>query len=76
MEGIKKGATHCMIICDTWDLENGEEDFPLYIMPGENVSKKARSYKKRRGSIEYLKEVYNLKMNLEEQLEEETSMNF
>ncbi|WP_161821995.1 hypothetical protein [Sporotomaculum syntrophicum] len=41
-EDIKKGATHCLVNCDTWDLANGYEDYPLYIMPGENVHEVAR----------------------------------
>lgn len=43
-EGLKKGATHCLIICDTWDLEKGFEYFPVYVMLGEKLEQVIRKY--------------------------------
>jgi len=57
-DGNKNGVTHCLVICDTWDLADGYEDYPFYIMPGENVHKIADKYSDPHG-IERLMEVYN-----------------
>jgi hypothetical protein len=76
-KGIKIGATHCLIVCDTWDLwyeDGGVIDFPRYIMPDEDVREVAGEYKP--GGIDILREVYNLSIDIEKQLEEKTAMNF
>ncbi|MDI9449117.1 MAG: hypothetical protein QM303_10985 [Bacillota bacterium] len=74
-EGRKKGATHCLVICDTWDPAGGYEDYPRYVMPGENAREIAERYSDPNG-IERLVEVYNLSMDLEEQLKEVRARNF
>ncbi len=74
-KGVQKGATHCLIICDTWDMANGYEDYPMYIMPGENVREIADRYSNPQG-IERLVEVYNLALDLEEQLKEVRAWHF
>jgi hypothetical protein len=37
-EAKKEGATHVIVVCDSFD----HEDYPVPVMPGENVREKAR----------------------------------
>jgi hypothetical protein len=37
-EGVKNGATHMIIVCDTYDWT----DYPAYIYPAEDVRKEAQ----------------------------------
>jgi len=39
-EGKKMGATHLISVCDTFDYD----DYPVYVMPGENCTKKEAEY--------------------------------
>jgi hypothetical protein len=39
-EGIRRGATHLIVVCDTFDWE----DYPTYVMPGENMQEKYDHY--------------------------------
>jgi len=68
-EGKEKGATHVLIALDTWDYEN----YPVYIMPNENAREKVNEYGKSQDRID---EVYNLSMNIEEQLNAVRVMNY
>lgn len=65
-EGLKKGATYCLIICDTWDLEKGFEYFPVYVMPGEDLEQVIRKYPP--GGIEVFVNQFNLSSNNIEEL--------
>ncbi len=38
--GKAKGATHLIVVCDTFDYE----DYPVYVMPSENVEVKKLNY--------------------------------
>lgn len=60
-EGVKRGATHVIIALDTWDYEN----YPVYVQPGESVKEQVDSYQSKEDRID---EVYNLSLNIEEQL--------
>ena len=60
-------ASHCLILCDTWDLEEGFEDYPKYIMPGEDVNKIASNYTFPHG-IERLVAVFDLSIDIDQQL--------
>ena len=62
--GAEMGATHVIVICDTYD----HEDYPSYILPGQSVHKKVGCYDS--ASMQRVMEVYNLAMNIEEQLDE------
>ncbi|WAB25071.1 hypothetical protein M3_0120 [Lysinibacillus phage vB_LfM_LysYB1] len=59
--GIDKGATHVIIAYDDFD----EENYPMYIMPGDNAKDFVKAYDKKPDRID---EVYNLSMDIEEQL--------
>lgn len=58
--GIAQGATHCIVVCDTFD----HEDYPHYVGPGENP----RDYKP--GEMQRIMEVYALHLDIESQLAE------
>lgn len=61
-EGIEKGATHVIIMCDTFDHEN----YPSYIMPGEDPKEK-RSFE----NMQRPDECYDLRMDIDAQLNED-----
>ena len=64
-----EGATHLLVATDTWDYE----DYPVPVMPGENVRDKFNEYS---SNMNRVMEVYNLGMDLEEQLREYRAFNF
>lgn len=66
-DGIKKGATHLIVFCDTFDYE----DYPVFVMPSENVRAKATG-----GNMQTVMEVYNLKMDKALQLKQDRSFNY
>lgn len=39
-EAKKKGATHIISVCDTFDWD----DYPVYVMPGDDLEKKKAKY--------------------------------
>jgi len=63
LEGRRRGATHVIIMVDTFDYE----DYPVYIMPGTNP----RDHKS--GEMQRIMECYALHLPLEEQLAERRS---
>ncbi len=68
--GVKIGATHVVIMCDTFDWE----DYPVYIMPGEDARYKAETMNG--PNMQQVMEVYNLSMPMEAQLNERRSFNY
>ena len=66
--GKDRGATHVMIIVDTFDWE----DYPIYVKPDED----ARAIAKNPGSMQRVMECYDLSKDIEAQLNENRSMNF
>lgn len=61
-EGIAQGATHMIVVCDTFDYE----DFPVYVKVGEDIEDKAVKYNG--PNMAKIMEVYNLhSMTWEEQ---------
>jgi hypothetical protein len=58
--GVTQGATHMIVVCDTFDYE----DFPVYVMSDQD----AREMVGRRGDMERVMEVYNLALDKDEQL--------
>ena len=60
--GVKKGATHVIIACDTFDYDN----YPVYVMPGEDVHEKFAE--KNGKNMQIVDEVYNLSMDVEAQI--------
>lgn len=68
--GVAIGATHMLVVCDTYDYD----DYPKYIMPGQDV--RALSSSSNLGSMQRLMEVYNLNMDKFSQLAERRSFNY
>jgi len=67
-EGVHKGATHMMVVCDTFDWD----DYPKYIMPGED----AKIASKKLGDMQSLMEVYDLNMDKQTQLSEHRAFHY
>lgn len=68
--GHVKGATHVIVICDTFD----HGDFPILVMPGEDPK---QIVKDRDGvNMERVMEVYNLSIDDEVQLAERRVFNY
>ena len=71
-KGIENGATHCFIVSDCWD----SDDFPVYVLPDQDVRKVAEAYTSKNRYSERLMEVYKLDMDLDVQLQESRAMNY
>jgi len=69
-EGVTKGATHLIVVVDTFDYE----DYPVYVIPGENASAKYEEYNRK--NMQSVMEVYCLTRDKEKQLNERRSFNF
>lgn len=65
-EGRQTGAAHCLLVCDTWDYAEGFEDFPVYVMPDDDVEEVIRKYP--RDGIEVFVEQFDLSDGLDEQV--------
>lgn len=68
--GVRDGATHMIVVCDTFDYE----DYPVYVSPGENPNTKAGQY--RGQNMQSVMEVYALHLDMETQLAEHRSFNY
>jgi len=64
----KEGATHVIIVCDTFD----HEDYPVKVMPEDDVKKKMCEYSFDAGNMQKVMEVYSLtgKYTIDMQLDE------
>lgn len=62
--GKESGATHMIVVCDTYD----HEDYPVYVMQDENVREKAKQYNGQ--NMQSIMEVYSFKLDLEKQMAE------
>lgn len=67
--GKAEGATHLIVVCDTWDYD----DYPVFVSPKENVHEVKNEYSK---DMQRMMEVYNLSMDWDEQLNETRSFNY
>lgn len=61
--GKTKGATHLLVVCDTYD----HEDYPVFVMPGEDPQLKAQDYNR---DMQRVMECYALHLPWDPQLEE------
>lgn len=69
-EGRKKGATHVLIVCDTFDWD----DYPVFVSPEENPQE---VYDRTHGkNMQKVMEVYSLSKDAKEQLGSHRTMNF
>ena len=68
--GKKKGSTHLIVVCDTWDWE----DFPVYVEPNEDVHKIEKEHSGQ--NMQKIMEVYNISKDWETQIKEGRSFNY
>jgi hypothetical protein len=69
-QGQDKGASHMIVVCDTFDWE----DYPVYVMPTQVAEEICEQHKK--SNMQKVMEVYNLSKDLESQLNEHRAMEF
>lgn len=62
VSGQKRGATHMLVVCDTFDYT----DYPVFVMPGEDVKKIETEYNDR--EMSQVMEVYSLSKPIDPQL--------
>lgn len=60
--GVENNNTHMIVVCDTWNYE----DFPVFCK--NNINDKINNYESNKDYR--VMEVYNLSLNMEEQLNE------
>ena len=69
-EGKSKGATHMIVVCDTFD----HEDYPVFVKPGEDVRERQKAYDGR--EMQRIMEVYKLGDDMAEQLNRGRCFNY
>lgn len=69
--GKEKGATHMLVICDSFDYE----DYPVYVMPDEDANE-VRQEKCKSDNMQRLMECYSYTLDLEEQVMKNRVYNF
>jgi len=69
--GIAEGATHLIVVCDTFDYD----DFPVFVKPGEDVRTRVAAYSNSQNMTRVM-EVYNLSKDMDTQLNEHRSFNY
>lgn len=62
-EGVKQGATHMIVACDTFD----HGDFPHYVMPGQDAREVAKPYNNPDKMLR-LMEIYDLRRPRDQQV--------
>jgi len=68
--GQEQGATHVIVVCDTFDWE----DYPVYVMPTEDVHKKFADYNGL--NMQKVMEVYNLSKDIDKQVSQNRAFEF
>ena len=62
LKGKEQGATHMLVACDTYDWT----DYPVFVKPQKNVIKQVAVYQRK--SMQEVMEVYDLALDMDEQL--------
>ncbi len=60
-EGKREGATHMIVVCDTFDYF----DYPVYVMPNEDVRQRESGFET---NMQKVMEVYDLRKDIEGQM--------
>lgn len=68
-EGKAQGATHTIVVCDTYDYE----DYPVHVMPGEDARAKYEEYNGK--NMQRVMEVYSHAIDHESQLSSPRAFN-
>lgn len=66
-DGVRQGATHVIVVCDSFD----HDDYPVYVKPGEDPKTKVSEYEAK--PMQSIMEVYALHLDTEAQLSEPRS---
>lgn len=69
-EGQEQGATHIIVVCDTFDWE----DYPVYVASDEDVREKKAEHDGK--DMQKVMEVYSLSLDLQAQLNEHRAFNY
>lgn len=69
-EGKREGATHMIVVCDTYD----HTDFPVYVKKGENPATRATEESEK--PMQRVMEVYALHLDWTKQLDEVRAFHF
>jgi hypothetical protein len=67
--GVEEGATHMLVVCDTYDWD----DYPVYVKLGEDAREQAAKYPH---DMQKLMEVYNLAIDRDQQLKQGRAFNY
>ena len=68
--GKSKGATHMLVVCDTFDYD----DYPVYVGPDEDVHEIVKA--KTGGNMQQLMEVYSFKLGKNSQMAEHRARHY
>lgn len=68
--GVDEGATHMIVVCDTFDYE----DYPVLVNPTQNIEEEVVKYNSSE-KMSKVMEVYNLGKNKEYQLNQHRAYN-
>ena len=63
-EAREMGATHMLVVCDTFDWE----DYPVFVKPGDSIHDNIAHFHGK--NMQKIMEVYSMSEDLEEQLSE------
>ena len=69
-QAVEKGASHMLTVCDGFD----HEDYPVFVIPPQDVNKTVASFNA--DSMQCVMEVYNMNIDLNEQLHARRVMNY
>lgn len=69
-EGKKRGATHMIVVCDTFDYE----DYPVFVEKDQKVREVFEEYNDK--NMQKVMEVYSLSRDIESQLNEHRAFHF
>lgn len=69
-DGVDLGATHMIVVCDTFDWE----DFPVYVMSTEDALEKFGELHEH--NMQKVMEVYNLRLDRDDQMAEWRAFHF
>lgn len=65
-EGVRQGATHMVVVCDTFDYD----DYPVYVMPDGDKNAREVAEQYRGKNMQKVMEVYDLQMDKAMQMRE------
>lgn len=68
--GVADGATHMIVVCDTYDWD----DYPVYVTPTEDAREKAQTYNDK--EMQQVMEVYDLALPKADQMAEFRAFNY